>query len=90
MNAAILIVARDNPAALWAQIEALVACDLADDVEVVVVDDASGPETRALLARLEGDVTIPRTDRPIGRRAARAAAATAASADVSESRAQQR
>ncbi len=82
MRAAILIVARDNPAALWAQIEALVACDLADDVEVVVVDDASGPETRALLARLEGDVTIQRSDRPIGRRAALAAAAQAATADV--------
>jgi glycosyltransferase involved in cell wall biosynthesis len=82
VNAAILIVARDNPAALWAQIEALVACALADDVEVVVVDDASGPETRALLARLEGDVTIHRSDRPIGRRAALAAAAGAASADV--------
>jgi glycosyltransferase involved in cell wall biosynthesis len=82
MNAAILIAARDNPAALWAQIEALVACDLPEDVEVVVVDDASGPETRALLARLEGDVTIHRTNRPIGRRAALAAAAEAASADV--------
>ena len=81
-QAAILIVARDNPAALWAQIEALVACDLPEDVEVVVVDDASGPETRALLARLEGDVTIHRTDRPIGRRAALAAAAQAASAEV--------
>ncbi|HEY3765816.1 MAG TPA: glycosyltransferase [Gaiellales bacterium] len=82
MRAAILIVARDNPAALWAQIEALVACDLADDVEVVVVDDASDPETRALLARLEGDVTIHRSDRPIGRRAALAAAAQAATAEV--------
>lgn len=82
MNAAILIVARDNPAALWAQIEALVACDLADDIEVVVVDDASGADVQALLARLEGDVTIHRTDRPIGRRAALAAAARAASADV--------
>jgi glycosyltransferase involved in cell wall biosynthesis len=81
-QAAILIVARDNPAALWAQIEALVACDLPEDVEVVVVDDASGPQTRALLARLEGDVTIHRTDRPIGRGAALAAAAQAASADV--------
>ncbi len=82
MRAAILIVARDNPAALWAQIEALVACDLAEDVEVVVVDDASGPETRTLLARLEGDVTIHRSDRPVGRRAALAAAAQAASAEV--------
>jgi glycosyltransferase involved in cell wall biosynthesis len=82
MRAALLIVARDNPEALWAQIEALVACELPDDVEVVVVDDASGPETRALLARLEGDVTIHRSDRPLGRRAALAAAAGAATADV--------
>jgi glycosyltransferase involved in cell wall biosynthesis len=81
-RAAILIVARDNPVGLWAQIEALVACDLPDDVEVVVVDDASGPETRSLLARLEGDVTIRRSDRPIGRRSALAAAAGEASADV--------
>ena len=70
MRASILLVARDNPAALWAQIEALVECDLAEDVEVVVVDDASAPETRALLARLEGDVSIHRSDRPVGRRAA--------------------
>jgi glycosyltransferase involved in cell wall biosynthesis len=82
MRAAVLIVARDNPGALWAQVEALVACDLADDVEVVVVDDASGPETQALLARLQGDVTIQRSERPIGRRAALAAAARAATADV--------
>ncbi len=82
MRAAILIAARDNPQTLWAQIEALVECDLADDVEVVVVDDASGPETRALLARLEGDVTIHRSDHPVGRRAALAAAATAARAEV--------
>jgi glycosyltransferase involved in cell wall biosynthesis len=82
MRAAILIVARDNTAALWAQIEALVACDLAAEVEVVVVDDASGAETRALLARLEGDVTVHRSDRPVGRRAALAAAAQAASAEV--------
>jgi glycosyltransferase involved in cell wall biosynthesis len=82
VRAAILIIARDNPAALWAQIESLVACDLPDDVEVVVVDDASGPETRELLARLQGDVTIHRSDRPIGRRAALAAAAGAATADV--------
>ena len=82
MRTAILIVARDNPLALWAQIEALVACDLAPDVEVVVVDDASGPETQALLHRLEGDVGIHRSERPIGRRAALAAAAGAASAEV--------
>ena len=82
MNAAILLVARDNPVALWAQIEALVACDLADDVEVVVVDDASGPEVQALLARLQGDVTIHRSDRPVGRRAALTGAAQAATADV--------
>jgi glycosyltransferase involved in cell wall biosynthesis len=82
VRAAILIVARDNPEALWAQIEALVECDLAEDVEVVVVDDASGPETRALLARLEGDVTIHRSDRPVGRRAALAGAAGAARAEV--------
>lgn len=82
MRAAILIVARDNPFAFWAQIESLVACDLPDDVEVVVVDDASGAETQSLLARLQGDVTIHRSDRPIGRRAALAAAAGAASADV--------
>ena len=82
MRAAILMVARDNPVALWAQIEALVACDLPEDVEVVVVDDASGPETRELLARLEGDVTIRRSDRPIGRRAALAAAAGEAMAGV--------
>jgi glycosyltransferase involved in cell wall biosynthesis len=82
VRAAILIVARDNPVALWAQIESLVACELPEDVEVVVVDDASGPETQGLLARLEGDVTIRRSDRPIGRRAALAAAAGAATADV--------
>jgi glycosyltransferase involved in cell wall biosynthesis len=82
VRAAILIVARDNPAALWAQIEALVACDLAEDVEVVVVDDASGAETQTLLARLVGDVTIHRSDRPVGRRAALAAGAQAASAEV--------
>jgi len=82
MRAAILIVARDNPVALWAQIESLVACDLPEDVEVVVVDDASGPETQGLLARLEGDVTVRRSDRAVGRRAALAAAAGAASADV--------
>jgi glycosyltransferase involved in cell wall biosynthesis len=82
MRASILIVARDNPTALWAQIEALVECDLAEDVEVVVVDDASGPETRALLARLEGDVTIHRSDSPVGRRAALAGAARAARAEV--------
>jgi glycosyltransferase involved in cell wall biosynthesis len=82
VNAAILLVARDNPVALWAQIEALVACDLAEDVEVVVVDDASGPEVQPLLARLEGDVTIHRSDRPVGRRTALTGAARAASADV--------
>ena len=82
MNAAILLVARDNPVALWAQIEALVACDLAEDVEVVVVDDASGPEVQSLLARLEGDVTIHRSGRPVGRRTALTGAARAASADV--------
>ena len=82
MNAAILLVARDNPVALWAQIEALVACDLADDVEVVVVDDSSGPEVQTLLARLQGDVTIHRSDRPVGRRAALTGAAHAATADV--------
>jgi hypothetical protein len=82
VNAAILLVARDNPVALWAQIEALVACDLAEDVEVVVVDDASGPEVQALLARLQGDVTIHRSDRPVGRRTALTGAARAAAADV--------
>ncbi|HEX5250446.1 MAG TPA: glycosyltransferase [Gaiellales bacterium] len=82
MNAAILLVARDNPVALWAQIEALVGCDLAEDVEVVVVDDASGPEVQSLLARLEGDVTIHRSDRPVGRRTALTGAARAASANV--------
>jgi len=82
VNAAILLVARDNPVALWAQIEALVACDLAEDVEVVVVDDASGPEVQSLLARLEGDVTIHRSDRPVGRRTALTGAARAASAGV--------
>jgi Glycosyl transferases group 1/Glycosyl transferase family 2 len=82
VRAAILIVARDNPVALWAQIESLVACELADDVEVVVVDDASGGEAQGLLARLQGDVTIHRSDRPIGRRAALAAAAGAATADI--------
>lgn len=82
MRAAILIVARDNPVALWAQIESLVACELPEDVEVVVVDDASGPETQGLLARLEGDVTIRRSDRPVGRRTGLAAAAGAATADV--------
>jgi len=82
VNAAILLVARDNPVALWAQIEALVACDLAEDVEVVVVDDASGPEVQPLLARLEGDVTIHRSDRPVGRRTALTGAARAACADV--------
>jgi glycosyltransferase involved in cell wall biosynthesis len=82
VNAAILLVARDNPVALWAQIEALVACDLAEDVEVVVVDDASGPEVQSLLARLQGDVTIHRSDRAVGRRAALTGAARAATADV--------
>jgi len=82
VNAAILLVARDNPVALWAQIEALVACDLAEDVEVVVVDDASGPEVQALLAQLQGDVTIHRSDRPVGRRVALTGAARAATADV--------
>jgi glycosyltransferase involved in cell wall biosynthesis len=82
VNAAILLVARDNPVALWAQIEALVACDLAEDVEVVVVDDASGPEVQSLLARLEGDVAIHRSNRPVGRRAALTGAARAARAGV--------
>src|SRR5437763_5292850 len=82
IRASILIVARDNPIALWAQIEALVACDLAEDVEVVVVDDASGADVQALLARLEGDVTIHRSDRAVGRRAALTGAARAAAADV--------
>ena len=82
MRASILIVARDNPAVLWAQIEALVGCDLPGDVEVVIVDDASGPQVSELLRRLEGDVTVRRSDRPLGRRAALAVAADAASAPV--------
>src|SRR5206468_12942884 len=39
-------------------------------------------DTQGLRGRLQGDVTIHRSDRPIGRRAALAAAAGAAAADI--------
>ena len=59
-DVSILIVARDDPKPLWAQIESLVEAGLSEATEVVVVDDASGPEIAALLGRLEGDVVVRR------------------------------
>jgi glycosyltransferase involved in cell wall biosynthesis len=82
MNCSLLVVARDNPLSLWAQIEALAGACLDDRVEVVIVDDASGPEVASMLSRLEGDVVVRRTEAPVGRRTALALAAEAAHADV--------
>jgi glycosyltransferase involved in cell wall biosynthesis len=82
VDVSLLLVARDDPKPLWAQIESLVAAGLSDSTEVVIVDDASGPEVAALLRLLEGDVVVRRSPAPIGRRAALALAAQTASADV--------
>ena len=54
--------------------------------EVVIVDDASGPEVGALLARLDGDVVVRRSPAPIGRAAPRSRSPPPRRAPTSASR----
>jgi glycosyltransferase involved in cell wall biosynthesis len=82
MRASLLLVARDDAPAFLAQIEALVACDLPDDVEVVIVDDDAVPACSEIVDALAGDVVVLRNETAAGRHEALRRAAEASSASV--------
>lgn len=65
-RAALAVHATDDAPALAAQLEAIRLARLADDVELVLVVDAPGPDTEALLQSL-GDVRIIRGAGALGR-----------------------
>jgi hypothetical protein len=79
----VVIHCRDDRGGLMRALESAVAtCADLDEVEAIVIDDASGPETAALIDGLAGDVRVVRNPEPLGPQGSFAAAVALAAGEA--------